>query len=104
MSSQHKWFVRGKELYYLIRARPGVGVLEKIQLGQCEFERIWVISSTWLENGPGTYNTYLVNRYMKQNYTKVLEKEKDGVDIELYTKKTTREKNYLRRFDTHWLI
>lgn len=60
--------------------------MDKIQLDNEGFKRIWLISSAW-EKGIGlAENAKSVRSYMSENFKKISSKEKDGINVELYTR------------------
>ena len=64
----------------------GIG-MDKIRLDNDNIKRIWLITSNWIKGTPFPTNAIMMRDYMSENFDKVLSKGKDGIRVELYTKK-----------------
>ena len=77
-----------EQLHVFSFFKNGKTEIGKIQLNSGNFKRIWLISSKWEEGMPFTNNAISVRDYIGKEFRKVFSKDKDGIYVELYTKKT----------------
>lgn len=67
--------------------QDGSPEMDKIRLDQKDFKRIWLISSSWMEGSTLSKNALSVKNYISKNFERILFKERDGINVELYTKR-----------------
>ncbi len=74
-------------LYCRYYSRPeGSVLIERARLDEREFERLWLISSSWWKQGPGSINSAKVEKYISEKYKRSVEKSQDGISVMLFTK------------------
>lgn len=56
-------------------------------IGQLDFDRIWLISSSWLRDGKLDAHVEAVRQFMRNHYSLFDSKEFDGIFIDLYVRK-----------------
>ena len=62
--------------------------MDKIQLSDARFKRVWFISSTWEKGGLLPSSAGPVNEYMSKTFKEVISKRRDGIHVVLYSKET----------------
>jgi uncharacterized membrane protein len=75
------------ELYGMFILPSREHKIEKIQLPNNKFKRIWVMSSIWDKEGSLGLNSLTVKEYILKNYKETISLEKDGIFLSLYTEK-----------------
>jgi uncharacterized membrane protein len=68
---------------YLDKKNPEVIDLTR-DVESLNFERIWLVTSSWLRDGPLDSNSSAVTEWMKRHYVEVESKELDGIFVGLY--------------------